>query len=399
MSGLGSVEALLVPLVGEIRHVLTPRSPALAHLAQYYFDASGKLIRPATVLLMARAVQHTHTHGSTHTQKGNTYTHTQGNTAEHAHTQGNTHIHTQAQSRVQSSGEHTGSGGAMKRAGVLGEKARNLYEEQKQRRLQGLPRCLETDQRTVAMIAEMIHTASLIHDDVIDAATSRRNKPSINLLATDKECIRAADYLFARTSMLLASLQHTRVVEIQSQIIEDLVKGELMQLSASQDPEARYQNYLRKTYLKTASLLARSCLSVSVLANCSEEVQDIAFKYGKHLGIGFQVIDDVLDQIASTASMGKETHVDMKLGLATAPVLFASEQFPELNTLILRHFEQEGDIERAVELVNKSDGIERARALAKEHCDLAVELVSKLPESKERDALMSLPKKVLSRDR
>lgn len=110
------------------------------------------------------------------------------------------------------------------------------------------------------------------------------------------------------------------------QVIEDLVRGELMQLGLAKEPEARFQEYILKSEAKTASLLARSCHSVAVLAGGDQNTETCAREYGRHLGIAFQLIDDVLDVVQSSAAMGKETSVDLKLGLATAPVLFASEQ-------------------------------------------------------------------------
>lgn len=106
-----------------------------------------------------------------------------------------------------------------------------------------------------------------------------------------------------------------------------------------------------------------------MLAGCPAELQDAAYQVGRHVGIAFQVIDDVLDVVASTADMGKETAVDLKLGLATAPVLFASEEHPELNAMIARRFGEPGDVLRALELVADSNGIARARDLAREHSE------------------------------
>eukprot|EP00041_Stephanoeca_diplocostata_P018102 m.375610 g.375610 ORF g.375610 m.375610 type:complete len:286 (+) comp20921_c0_seq3:299-1156(+) len=124
------------------------------------------------------------------------------------------------------------------------------------------PDIIEQHQNTIARITEMIHTASLVHDDVIDEATSRRGKTSVNNLYTEKECVLAGDAILARATYLLADIGNTRVIECFAQVIEDLVRGEVMQLGLAQDAEQRFSNYIKKSEAKTASLLSRSCKTV-----------------------------------------------------------------------------------------------------------------------------------------
>lgn len=190
---------------------------------------------------------------------------------------------------------------------------------------------------------------------------------------------------------------NVRVIEIFAQVIEDLVRGELMQLGTAAEPEKRFKNYMQKTEAKTASLLARSCHSVAVLADGGDVVENAAYEYGRNLGIAFQLVDDILDVVQDAEAMGKETSVDMQLGLATAPVLFASEQYPELVPIILRRFKQDGDAHRANELIMKSDGIARTKELAQDHHRLAVQFAEQLPCEAYRPHLIQLADKVLSR--
>lgn len=253
------------------------------------------------------------------------------------------------------------------------------------------------DQETIALITEMIHTASLVHDDVIDEATTRRGKLAINRVYRGRECALAGDYILASATQLLAGLNNVRVIEIFAQVIEDLVRGELMQLGTAAEPEKRFKNYMQKTEAKTASLLARSCHSVAVLADGGDVVENAAYEYGRNLGIAFQLVDDILDVVQDAEAMGKETSVDMQLGLATAPVLFASEQYPELVPIILRRFKQDGDAHRANELIMKSDGIARTKELAQDHHRLAVQFAEQLPCEAYRPHLIQLADKVLSR--
>eukprot|EP00040_Diaphanoeca_grandis_P012472 m.63186 g.63186 ORF g.63186 m.63186 type:complete len:443 (-) comp23253_c0_seq1:239-1567(-) len=260
------------------------------------------------------------------------------------------------------------------------------------------PDQVEQHQNTIACITEMIHTSSLVHDDVIDEAASRRNKASVNQVFTEKQCVLAGDFILARATYLLAKIGHPRVIEIFARVIEDLVRGELMQLGTAQDPEQRFANYIKKSEAKTARLLAHSCHTVAVLAEASDEMETAAFEYGRNLGIAFQLIDDLLDVVQSSASMGKETSVDMKLGLATAPVLFASEEFPELVPLMMRQFREEGDVALARELIMKSDGIERTRELAAEYASEAIKQAESMPGPQLYiTALTDIAKKLLNR--
>ncbi|XP_060552177.1 all trans-polyprenyl-diphosphate synthase PDSS1-like [Ruditapes philippinarum] len=212
---------------------------------------------------------------------------------------------------------------------------------------------LSESQLKIAMIAEMIHTASLMHDDVIDAADTRRNKPSINQVWGQRKSIIAGDYVMAKASIALAKIRDEQVVSVVSQITEDLVRGEFMQLGSKENDEERFNHYINKSFKKTASLLANSCKAVAVLGNCDEELAEAAYNYGKNIGISFQLIDDLLDFTSCDHVMGKPTAADLKLGLATAPVLYAARKYPQLNALIMRRFTHKGDIELARELVEK----------------------------------------------
>ncbi|CAL8401675.1 all trans-polyprenyl-diphosphate synthase PDSS1 isoform X1 [Gadus morhua] len=254
-------------------------------------------------------------------------------------------------------------------------------------------------QRSVAMISEMIHTASLVHDDVIDGSDQRRGKSTINDMWGERKAILAGDFILSAASMALARIGNTTVVSVLSQVIEDLVRGEFMQMGSKENENERFKHYLDKTFKKTASLIANSCRAVSILVNSDPEVHEIAFQYGKNVGIAFQLVDDVLDFTACAAHLGKPSAADLKLGLATGPVLFACQQFPELHSMIMRRFSSQGDVERAWQYVLESDGVEQTSYLARHYCDEAVRQVSRLRPSPERDALIRLTEMVLTRDK
>lgn len=258
---------------------------------------------------------------------------------------------------------------------------------------------IEHSQEEVAMIAEMIHTASLIHDDVIDSSDTRRGKPTVDTLWGQKKAILAGDYMLSMSSIALARLGNTEVVEVLSQVIEDLVRGEFMQLGSKENENERFAHYLKKTYKKTASLLANSCKAVAILGKSTEDIIESAYQYGRHVGIAFQLIDDLLDFTSCDEVMGKPTAADLRLGLATAPVLFAAQEYPELNSMIMRRFSEEGDVERARELVAKSDGVYQTRILAEQHSQEALKEIRTLSYSISRDALEQLAILLLKRQK
>ncbi|KAG7455212.1 hypothetical protein MATL_G00254190 [Megalops atlanticus] len=254
-------------------------------------------------------------------------------------------------------------------------------------------------QRSIAMISEMIHTASLVHDDVIDGSDTRRGKTTINEVWGERKAILAGDFILSVASMALARIGNTAVVSVLSQVIEDLVRGEFMQLGSKENENERFKHYLEKTFKKTASLIANSCKAVSILVNPDPEVHEIAFQYGRNVGIAFQLVDDVLDFTSSANHLGKPSAADLRLGLATRPVLFACQQFPELHAMIMRRFGSRGDVERAWRYVLESDGIQQTKYLAQRYCQEAVRQVSKLSPSAERQALIRLTELLLSRDK
>ncbi|KAK0173162.1 hypothetical protein PV328_006401 [Microctonus aethiopoides] len=185
---------------------------------------------------------------------------------------------------------------------------------------------LLASQRQVAMIAEMIHSASLIHDDVIDQSDFRRGKPSVNVLWSQKKVTMTGDFILAVASMMIARLKNDDVTLTLSQVVTDLVQGEFMQLGSKETENERFAHYLTKTYRKTASLIANSAKAVAMLGGADERLAEVAFQYGRNIGLAFQLVDDLLDFVSSSSTMGKPTAADLKLGLATAPVLFACER-------------------------------------------------------------------------
>ena len=232
-------------------------------------------------------------------------------------------------------------------------------------------------------MAELIHVASLLHDDVLDNAATRRGLKALNIEVGNKLAILAGDFLLARASVTLASLRDADVVMLLSTVIEHLVTGEVMQMTARPEELLSFEHYAQKTHYKTASLIAKSCKAVALLAGGEQqqEVAEHAYQYGRHLGLAFQYIDDVLDFTGNTLSLGKPSLSDLRSGIATGPVLYAMRQFPALVPLVQRRFKEEGDVEQALLWVNDSTGVQQTRDLAASHAAAAREALDALPET------------------
>ncbi|KAF9245663.1 isoprenoid synthase domain-containing protein [Melanogaster broomeanus] len=270
-------------------------------------------------------------------------------------------------------------------------------------------------QRRLAQIVEMIHVASLLHDDVLDKSPLRRGAPSAPAAFGNKITVLGGDFLLGRASAALSRLGEEEVVELISGVIANLVEGEILQMQgAGTKTEAslhappshleapftdRWSTYLKKTYLKTASLMAKGARAAVVLGGCKEgEVwKEVAYAYGRNLGIAFQLVDDILDFSSSTALGKPGSGADLRLGLATGPVLYAAEEYPELEPLIARGFKQDGDVERALSLIHASSGVSRTRDLARAHAEKAREVLRVLPPSEAREALEALTDGVVRR--
>ncbi|KAJ3472387.1 hypothetical protein NLG97_g11031 [Lecanicillium saksenae] len=214
----------------------------------------------------------------------------------------------------------------------------------------------------------------------------------------------AGDFLLGRASVALARLRNAEVVELLATVIANLVEGEFMQLKNTERDERNprwseetLSYYLQKTYLKTASLISKSCRAAALLGNTDVATVDAAYSYGRNLGLAFQLVDDMLDYTRSNKDLGKPAGADLELGLATAPLLFAWKENPELGALVGRKFEKPGDVQRARELVLQSDGIEQTRALAHDYSEKAIAAIAHFPESEAKNGLIEMAEKTVKR--
>ncbi|MFN3927094.1 MAG: solanesyl diphosphate synthase [Pseudanabaenaceae cyanobacterium] len=262
--------------------------------------------------------------------------------------------------------------------------------------LRGITELTERHRR-LAEITEMIHTASLVHDDVIDEAELRRGVPTVNSTFGNRVAVLAGDYLFAQSSWYLANLDNLEVVKLLSKVIKDFAEGEIRQSLTVFDTSLTIEDNLEKSFYKTASLIAGSAKAAAVLSDMPEKIAEEMYLFGKHFGIAFQIVDDILDFTGSTEVLGKPACSDLKQGHLTAPAIYAMEEVPQLRTLIDREFNQTGDWEEAVNLIRSSNGISKAKELARKHSRLALSMLESLSPSPYKDSLQGLTTYILER--
>ncbi|KAF5835267.1 isoprenoid synthase domain-containing protein [Dunaliella salina] len=255
-------------------------------------------------------------------------------------------------------------------------------------------------QRRLAEITEMIHTASLVHDDVLDDCDTRRGQTTVNSMYGTRVAVLAGDFLFAQSSWFLANLDNLEVIKLISQVIADFANGEISQAASLFDTETTLESYMDKSFYKTASLIAASCRSASVFSEVPLEVKEAMYGYGKHLGLAFQVVDDVLDFTQTAEQLGKPQGQDLASGNLTAPVIYALQNpavKDELLQIIESEFVEEGSVARALQLVEAGGGIEAARGLARQQGDLALKSLDCLTDSPSKRSLQLMVDYVLDR--
>nr|CAG4715602.1 unnamed protein product [Naegleria fowleri] len=255
-------------------------------------------------------------------------------------------------------------------------------------------------QRKLAETTELIHVASLIHDDIVDDADTRRGIPALNKFIGNKVAVLAGDFLLARASINLARIGNIEAIDLISTVIEHLAYGEVLQMAGKGKRDFDY--YMKTIFFKTSSLIANSCKASAVLSGTTNrEFIEAAYTFGKHVGIAYQLTDDSLDFTQSQSTLGKPSQgADMKLGLTTCPILFATKAFPEeMAPIIERKFSGEGDIEKAMELVVKSNAVQSTKDLADTHTRMAYEAVLKFSPSPVRSVLLELLYKISLRNK
>lgn len=253
-----------------------------------------------------------------------------------------------------------------------------------------------------AVLTELIHTASLVHDDVIDASSLRRGKETVNKRFNDRLAVLLGDLLFAQASICLARIMNPVVVGIYGQVLGDLCAGEIGQMRSQFNTEVNWQGYINKSIAKTASLFAAGAHAGAILNAASDETVQALKDYGVNLGICFQIVDDLLDITGEATELGKQPGSDLRAGVVTAPALYilerndaAAERLKEL--IKTRQIVSDEGSEEGLSIIRANGGVEATVKLAGDYGNLAREALSKIAPSDSRDSLENLINYVLVR--
>ena len=254
----------------------------------------------------------------------------------------------------------------------------------------------------LAATVEFIHTATLLHDDVIDESTQRRGRPTANLLWDNKSSVLVGDYLFARSFQLMTETRSLRVMEILSNASATIAEGEVLQLTAAQDLATTEAIYLQVVRGKTAALFSAATEVGGVIAGAEAAQVEALYTYGDALGIAFQIADDLLDYGGSTAAIGKNVGDDFRERKLTLPVIKAIAQAsPEERAFwdrtIARGRQEDGDLEQALAIMARHGAMEAARADALAWADRARAAIAQLPDHPIRGMLSDLAAYVVAR--
>lgn len=252
-------------------------------------------------------------------------------------------------------------------------------------------------QRRLAEITEIIHTASLVHDDVLDDCSTRRGIETVHSVFSTKVAILAGDFLFAQSSWYLANLENLQVVKVISKVITDFAEGEVRQGFTRFNLQFSMEEYISKSFYKTGSLIAASCQGAVLLNSVDKSIANEFYMYGRYMGLAFQIVDDILDVVGSSNNLGKPAGSDLLQGNLTAPVLFSIPEEPHLVQLIETEFNDVNDMNDALQFIKQGCGIQQAKDLAKEYLQAAIECLTNIPQSESSVLLKKLTLNILER--
>lgn len=250
---------------------------------------------------------------------------------------------------------------------------------------------------------EMVHLATLIHDDIVDNALTRRGSPTVNAIWGNSIAILLGDYYFAKTAGLIADINDNRIDHLFSDTVATVCEGTILEMMTAGRVDLTIQSYYEKISHKTACLIAACCKGGAIVSQASEEEINLLNAYGMNLGIAFQIIDDILDYTEDQATIGKPVGNDLRQGMVTLPLIYALQEQPqnghyqEVYNLLNGSIGREEDIRSVVNWVVTGTGVQRSRADAYVYAGKAREALTHFPPSQNRQVLDELIDFVVTR--
>jgi octaprenyl-diphosphate synthase len=251
-----------------------------------------------------------------------------------------------------------------------------------------------------AAIIEFIHTATLLHDDVVDGSEMRRGRDTANHVFGNQASVLVGDYLYSRSFQMMVSLDDLRIQGVMADATNTIAMGEVLQLMNAHDPDTTEERYFEVIYRKTAKLFEAGAQMAAILAKAPPAVERAMVAYGRHLGTAFQLVDDALDYQADRAELGKNLGDDLAEGKPTLPLIYAMSHAPLEDTARMRAAIEDGgldQLEAITRTIESSGGLQYTARLARRERDLAVEALADLPDSAFAQALRALADFAVSR--
>ncbi len=252
---------------------------------------------------------------------------------------------------------------------------------------------VNTHHHTLAAVVEFIHTATLLHDDVVDESSLRRGRATANTLFGNAASVLVGDFVYSRAFQMMVDVQNMRVMEILSEATNIIAEGEVLQLLNINDADISDEDYLRVIHYKTAKLFEAATRLGAVICDAPPETEAALAEYGMRIGTAFQLIDDVLDLSGESEQIGKNLGDDIAEGKPTLPLLYAMRHGnAQQKNLIRKSIEQGGlnDISEVIQAVKETGALDYVRSIAETEAKLACQAIEKLPKNQHYQSLIDL---------
>lgn len=244
-----------------------------------------------------------------------------------------------------------------------------------------------------AAIIEFIHTATLLHDDVVDGSKLRRGRDTANEVWGNEASVLVGDYVYSRSFEMMVALESMRIMAVMASATNKIAEGEVLQLLNANDPDTTEERYFEVIYRKTAKLFEAGAQIAALLAGASAQVEAAMAAYGRHLGTAFQLVDDVLDYQSNSEELGKNLGDDLAEGKPTLPLIYALRTGSEDQRVLIRRSIEQGSIEQLAEItaaIESTGGLAYTARLARREAALAIDAIAVLPDSAYKQALREL---------
>jgi len=247
---------------------------------------------------------------------------------------------------------------------------------------------------SIAAIIEFIHTATLLHDDVVDESNMRRGRETANALFGNSASVLVGDFLYTRSFQMMTKLGNMKIMDILSDATNIVAEGEVLQLMNCNDPDTTEESYMEVIYCKTAKLFEAATRLAAVVAGQDEKVEKAMQEYGKYLGTAFQLVDDIMDYTADAKAMGKNVGDDLAEGKPTLPLLYAMKHGNEQQSQLIRdaieHCNGMEHLDEILTAMKQTGSLVYTQRKAEQEADKAINALANLPDSEHKQALIAL---------